>query len=186
MLTSKSRLSALLAVCVALSSVSSLSDTGEGGSEASSKRLPPGSTSERVFWGDLHLHSNLLPDAYLFENRMLGPSEAYQFAAGKSVLSSTGRWAKLDRPLDFLAVTDHAEYMGVFASVSPTKSSSTPSEHVQKLVLSSEVGFRWAHFMKTDQFQEARNEFIANSSSDPAANAVLPELAKRSLICIIS
>ena len=26
---------------------------------------------ERVFWGDLHLHSNLSPDAYIFENRML-------------------------------------------------------------------------------------------------------------------
>ena len=49
---------------------------------------------ERVFWGDLHLHSNLSPDAYIFENRMLGPSEAYQFAAGEGVLSSTGIFAQ--------------------------------------------------------------------------------------------
>ena len=57
----------------------------------------PGATRpaiERVFWGDLHLHSNLSPDAYIFENRMLWPSEAYQFAAGESVLSSTGTMAK--------------------------------------------------------------------------------------------
>ena len=54
------------------------------------------------FLGRSALHSNLSPDAYIFENRMLGPSEAYQFAAGESVLSSTGTLAKLDRPLDFL------------------------------------------------------------------------------------
>ena len=143
--------------------------------------LPIQMTPERVFWGDLHLHSNLSPDAYIFENRMLGPSEAYQFASGGQVLSSTGRLAKLARPLDFLAVTDHAEYMGVFASVAPVESSSTPPESIQQLVLSSEVGSRWAKYMATDRFQEARNEFIANSSSDPAEDAVLPELAKISL-----
>ena len=131
----------------------------------------------RVFWGDLHLHSNLSPDAYIFENRMLGPSEAYQFAAGESVLSSTGTLAKLDRPLDFLAVTDHAEYLGVFASVAPVASSSTPAKHIQQLVVGSEVGSRWAQYMETDQFQKARDEFVANSSSDPAADAVLPDSA---------
>ena len=132
---------------------------------------------ERVFWGDLHLHSNLSPDAYIFENRMLGPSEAYQFAAGESVLSSTGTLAKLDRPLDFLAVTDHAEYLGVFASVAPVASSSTPAKHIQQVVLGSEVGSRWAQYMEADQFQKARDEFVANSSSDPAADAVLPDSA---------
>ena len=132
---------------------------------------------ERVFWGDLHLHSNLSPDAYIFENRMLGPSEAYQFAAGESVLSSTGTLAKLDRPLDFLAVTDHAEYLGVFASVAPVASSSTPAKHIQQLVLVSEVGSRWAKYMEADQFQKARDEFVANSSSDPSTDAVLPDSA---------
>ena len=132
---------------------------------------------ERVFWGDLHLHSNLSPDAYIFENRMLGPSEAYQFAAGESVLSSTGTLATLDRPLDFLAVTDHAEYLGVFASVAPVASSSTPAKHIQQRVLGSEVGARWAKYMEVDQFQKARDEFVANSSSDPAADAVLPDSA---------
>ena len=132
---------------------------------------------ERVFWGDLHLHSNLSPDAYIFENRMLGPPEAYQFAAGEGVLSSTGTLAKLDRPLDFLAVTDHAEYLGVFASVAPVASSSTPAKHIQQLVLVSEVGSRWAKYMEADQFQKARDEFVANSSSDPAADAVLPDSA---------
>ena len=132
---------------------------------------------ERVFWGDLHLHSNLSPDAYIFENRMLGPSEAYQFAAGESVLSSTGTLAQLDRPLDFLAVTDHAEYLGVFASVAPVASSSTPAKHIQQLVLVSEVGSRWAKYMEADQFQKARDEFVANSSSDPSTDAVLPDSA---------
>jgi hypothetical protein len=148
-----------------------------GIAEPSSDRGATRPAIERVFWGDLHLHSNLSPDAYIFENRMLGPSEAYQFAAGESVLSSTGTLAKLDRPLDFLAVTDHAEYLGVFASVAPVTSSSTPAKHIQQRVLGSEVGSRWAKYMEADQFQKARDEFVENSSSDPAADAVLPDSA---------
>jgi len=39
----------------------------------------------------------------------LGPDEAYRFARGEEVVSSTGVRVKLSRPLDFLVVADHAE-----------------------------------------------------------------------------
>ena len=42
----------------------------------------------------------------------LGPEEAYRFARGEEVVSSTGQRAKLSRPLDFLVVADHAEGFG--------------------------------------------------------------------------
>ena len=67
---------------------------------------------QRVFWGDTHLHTSYSTDAGMFGNR-LGPDEAYRFARGEEVVSSTGVRAKLSRPLDFLVVADHAENLGL-------------------------------------------------------------------------
>ena len=53
----------------------------------------------------------LSPDAGLFGNR-LGVNEAYRFARGEEVTTSTGQPARLARPLDWLAVTDHSDMMG--------------------------------------------------------------------------
>ena len=57
-----------------------------------------------VYWGDTHLHTALSPDAGLFGNK-LGLDEAYRFARGEEVTSSTGLPAKLSRPLDWLVLT---------------------------------------------------------------------------------
>ncbi len=59
--------------------------------------------SQRVFWGDTHLHTSYSTDAGMIGNR-LGPEEAYRFARGEIVVSSTGVRARLQRPLDFLVV----------------------------------------------------------------------------------
>jgi hypothetical protein len=67
---------------------------------------------QRVLWGDLHLHTDNSIDAGLFGTR-LGPEDAYRFARGETVVSTTGVPAKLHRPYDFLAVTDHSDFMGV-------------------------------------------------------------------------
>ncbi len=66
---------------------------------------------ERVLWGDTHLHTSNSVDAFGFGVR-LGPEEALRFARGEEVTSSTGLKAKLARPLDFLAITDHSEGLG--------------------------------------------------------------------------
>ena len=65
----------------------------------------------QVYWGDTHLHTALSADAGLFGNT-LGLDEAYRFARGEEVTSATGLPAKLGRPLDWLAVTDHSDAMG--------------------------------------------------------------------------
>jgi hypothetical protein len=64
-------------------------------------------------WGDSHLHTGLSFDAGAFGNR-LGLDEAYRFARGEEVLSSTGIAAKLSRRLDWLVVADHSDNMGFF------------------------------------------------------------------------
>lgn len=67
---------------------------------------------DRVYFGDTHLHTSYSTDAGMVGNR-LGPEEAYRFARGEEVISSTGLRARLQRPLDFLVVSDHAENLGL-------------------------------------------------------------------------
>ena len=70
----------------------------------------------RPLFGDTHLHTSQSFDAIAFGNS-LGPEEAYRFARGEEVLSSTGQRARLSRPLDFLVVSDHAENMGSMGEI---------------------------------------------------------------------
>jgi hypothetical protein len=68
------------------------------------------------FFGDLHVHTRYSADAYIFGTRT-GPRDAYAFARGAAIPVSDDaelqtRMARIDRPIDFAAVTDHAEFIG--------------------------------------------------------------------------
>ena len=69
-----------------------------------------------MYFGDTHHHTANSGDAFMAGNR-LTPEQAYRFARGEEVVSSTGVPAKLSRPLDFLVVSDHAEGLGVMYQV---------------------------------------------------------------------
>lgn len=66
----------------------------------------------RVFFGDTHLHTAYSADAGL-ALATTTPDDAYRFAKGEEVVSSMGVRARLQRPLDFLVVSDHAENLGI-------------------------------------------------------------------------
>ena len=69
---------------------------------------------DKLLWGDTHLHSNLSVDAYIFGNKTANADTAYRFAKGAPVIHPFHRAkVQLETPLDFLAVTDHAEMLGV-------------------------------------------------------------------------
>jgi len=75
---------------------------------------------ERPLWGDSHLHTALSMDAGLFGNR-LSPREAYRFARGEEVVSSSGQVVRLSRPLDWLVVANHSDGMGFFGDIAAGK-----------------------------------------------------------------
>ncbi|HZP41705.1 MAG TPA: DUF3604 domain-containing protein, partial [Candidatus Binatia bacterium] len=66
--------------------------------------------------GDVHIHTRFSADAYIFGTRVT-PHDAYAFARGAAIPfadddEAQTRSARIDRPLDFAAVTDHAELFG--------------------------------------------------------------------------
>ena len=67
---------------------------------------------DEVLFGDTHFHTKLSPDAGLI-GTTLSVEDGYRFARGDEILSNTGQRVKLIRPLDFLVVSDHAEYIGL-------------------------------------------------------------------------
>jgi hypothetical protein len=72
----------------------------------------------RALFGDLHVHTALSSDAWNYDVEVR-PSDAYAYAFGEPILlppkdaeGAGTRRVRIDRPLDFAAVTDHAEFLG--------------------------------------------------------------------------
>ena len=63
---------------------------------------------KNVYWGELHVHTTESLDAVLFGTTAT-PEDAYRFARGEPLKSPGGELMQLSRPLDFVAITDHAE-----------------------------------------------------------------------------
>ncbi|HPE32010.1 MAG TPA: DUF3604 domain-containing protein [Parvularculaceae bacterium] len=69
---------------------------------------------DKLLWGDTHLHTNLSSDAYFLGNKSATAETSYRFARGEPVIHPYHRArVQLHTPLDFLAVSDHGELLGV-------------------------------------------------------------------------
>lgn len=138
---------------------------------ASDKSHPDRSKSEKsdqhatqVFFGDTHHHTANSGDAFLHGDR-LGPEEAYQFALGKEISSSSGVKMKLVTPLDFLVISDHAEGLGVIHEVFQGNPAYMKDETLQ----------RWRRAMQQGGQEAAK---VGNEVVSAQAQGTLPQALK--------
>jgi Protein of unknown function (DUF3604) len=68
--------------------------------------------THRAFFGDLHFESALSLDAYSAGTRA-GPDEIYRYAQGEWIVRKGGDLVRLRKALDFAAVADRAELLGL-------------------------------------------------------------------------
>jgi hypothetical protein len=128
-----------------------------------------GDYPKNVYWGDTHLHTRNSPDAYSMGNMNLTPADAYRFAQGQEVVAHNGMRVQLRRPLDFLVVSDHSEYIGGYYRFNVG----------DPIVTETEAGRQWQGYL--DEGGDAVANIYAtfvNSMQDPENYPPLPERSR--------
>jgi len=121
---------------------------------------------KEVFFGDTHLHTRNSADAWSMGNLNLTPGDAYRFAQGSPVLAHNGMQVQLRRPLDFLVVSDHAEYLGAFYRFNVNDS----------LITKTDVGRQWQTYVEEGDLAKFFGAFVnsmQNKEEDPALPAAV-------------
>ena len=116
-----------------------------------------------LYWGDTHLHSRNSADAYSLGNMNLSPADAYRFARGEEFIAHNGMRARLRRPLDFLVVADHSEYLSGYYRFGVG----------DPLVVNTEAGRSWAQFIAEGDPGRMMGAFT-DSIVDPENNPPFP------------
>lgn len=89
--------------------------------------------TRNAYFGDLHIHTRNSFDAYIFNVRRTA-DDAYRFAKGETVQHPSGFDMNIaGGPLDFYAVTDHAEYLGILPAMN------TPGTELSELPRSKDM-----------------------------------------------
>ncbi|MDJ0655787.1 MAG: DUF3604 domain-containing protein [Xanthomonadales bacterium] len=125
----------------------------------------------QLYWGDTHLHTNYSPDAYALMTETADPDASYRFARGLPVIADLSRSrVQIRTPLDFLVVTDHAEYMGIIPEIA------AGNEQLMKI----EGGERWRDMLNSGRGGEVFFELVGMANTNPAALVSLnsPEIRK--------
>ena len=117
----------------------------------------------RPYFGDTHLHTSFSMDAGAFGAR-LTPRDAYVFAKGNEIKSSSGQPVKLSRPLDFLVVADHSDGMGFFPLIMSGSQE----------IMSDPQGRKWHDMIMGGQGAAAAIDIIQSFGKGTISKAILP------------
>ncbi|MFT4887222.1 MAG: hypothetical protein ACI8V0_001447 [Pseudohongiellaceae bacterium] len=136
----------------------------------------PSTTSEfnadrNAYFGDLHVHTMYSFDAFIFGTTS-SPSDAYTFAKGGTIQHPAGFDMKLDVPLDFYGVSDHAFYLGVLREMANPDSEISKheiAEGMSTLGDSDDRGSKFSRilsFIRSERASEINDPNIVKSAWD--------------------
>jgi hypothetical protein len=89
-------------------------------------------SERRVWFGELHLHTSYSFDAWGLMATKTTPDDAYRFGKGEAV-NYNGQMIRRGWPLDFMAVTDHSENMGLLNELDD------PNSELSKSAIGQEI-----------------------------------------------
>jgi hypothetical protein len=98
------------ALCVACFAAYAPPATAQTSQDAAANALPS-NPQKNAYFGELHVHTAYSIDSYVWGNAN-DPEAAYKFGRGGEITLPDGEVVKRKVPLDFMAVTDHAETLG--------------------------------------------------------------------------
>ncbi|WP_193165007.1 DUF3604 domain-containing protein [Microbulbifer hainanensis] len=101
---------------------------------------------KNVYFGELHLHTAYSLDAYI-GGMALMPEDAMRFAKGETI-QVNGQGYKIHKPLDFFAITDHAEFIGEMYTVLHDDAPGHDTESVQQLLSLDNIKDREKWFLE--------------------------------------
>lgn len=134
--------------------------------------LTAGAEETQLLWGDTHLHTKLSSDAYLLQNRSATPDDSYNYAKGLPIIHPYHKARiQIGTPLDFLVVTDHAEFMGVVPRIVDG----------DPLLLQTETGARYYQMANEGKLMEIFGELITQINRGVADPALVSEDLSRSV-----
>ena len=120
-----------------------------------------------AYFGETHVHTSWSFDAYIFGNTKAGPEDAYRYAMGEPIDHPAGYKVKIARPLDFMAVTDHAEYAGVIPLANDPNSPISKIPIAEKLKVRSKEDIQRVYLFLGDSILK----------NEPIKELVSPEVA---------
>jgi hypothetical protein len=125
---------------------------------------------KNVYWGDTHLHTRNSADAYSLGNLNLRPADAYRFARGGELIAHNGKRVQLRRPLDFLVVSDHSEYLGGYYRFNVN----------DPIVTDTEAGKIWRGFIEDGDPTKMMGTFTGSFiDMNPEGNPPFPKETQR-------
>lgn len=123
-----------------------------------------------LLWGDAHVHTNRSLDAYRFDNRTVDADQVFRFAKGEPIVNPMdGEVRRLSVPLDFVAVTDHAEFLGVpYDSGSADRTSLESKSLIRALVDKGDYTAAYEQFARAAGSSTASAGMVAQTASQTA------------------
>ncbi|TKB46448.1 DUF3604 domain-containing protein [Thalassotalea mangrovi] len=126
----------------------------------------------QLLWGDTHLHTSYSIDAYLMGNKDATPATAYRFAKGLPVVHPySGVKVQLQRPLDFLVVSDHGEYLGIIQKIFAG----------DPLLMQTEIGRRWKQMQEEGNGRGAYFEAVGHANKGKPAEELQQDKVRASV-----
>lgn len=95
--------------------------------------------SNDVYFGNLHVHTSYSFDGYT-NGSVTVPDDAYRWAKGEAINGGgDGSMLKILKPLDWYAVSEHAEYLGLFKKMEDPSSEASKIEMAKRILSKDQV-----------------------------------------------